>query len=299
MTFNIGAGSLRNLGASVLLCAAMGLGSVAHAQDQAADDGSEVVATVDGVDITKDDVRLAVGEMGEVLRQVPPNQQGEYLISFLIDIALVSREAEKDGLDDGEAFKRQMAFSRNKALVQAKLAVVGEEAVTDEAVEARYQDAIKDFEAKEEVRARHILVESEEKAKELKAELDGGADFEALAAEHSTDGSKANGGDLGYFSKDMVVAPFGEAAFSTEPGSVTDPVQSKFGWHIIKVEDKRMSAPPPLDSVRKEIEQEVRQLARRDYVQSLRDGADIERPGEEAEAAPEGDAPKTDAPKTE
>ncbi|MCB1543465.1 MAG: peptidylprolyl isomerase, partial [Rhodoblastus sp.] len=162
---------------------------------------------------------------------------------------------------------------------------VGEAAVNDDAVKARYEEAIKDYEPKEEVHARHILVKTEEEAKDIKAKIDAGASFEEMAKEHSTDGSSQNGGDLDYFTKEMMVEPFGNAAFSMEVGAVSDPVQTQFGWHLIKVEDKRMSAPPPLEDVRDDIARELAQTARRDYITGLREAAKIERK-DEAGAAP-------------
>ena len=276
---------MRHLAAALLFCTALvpAASGIVKAQETtaAAMDPSEVIVTVNGIEITNADVHMAIGELAEVLRQVPPQQHGEYIVSFLTDITLVSQEAEKEGFTDNEDFKRQLAFLRNKALVQAKLTAVGEAAATDEAIEARYKEAIKDFDSKEEVRARHILVKTEEEAKSIKAEIDGGKSFEDLAKEHSTDGSSQNGGDLGYFTKDMMVAPFGETAFSMEVGQVSDPVKTQFGWHLIKLEDKRMSSPPQLEEVRAEVVRNLIQTARRDYITGLREAANIIRKGDE------------------
>ncbi|MCC0050089.1 MAG: peptidylprolyl isomerase [Rhodobiaceae bacterium] len=283
---------MRHLAAALLFCTALvpAASGIVKAQETtaAAVDPNEVVITVNGVEITNADVQMAVAEMTDVLRQVPPQQHGEYILSFLTDVTLVSQEAEKEGFAANEDFKRQLTFLRNKALVQAKLQAVGEAAATEEAIKARYEEAIKDFQPQEEVRARHILVKTEEEAKSIKAEIDGGKSFEDLAKEHSTDGSSQNGGDLGYFTKDMMVAPFGETAFALEVGEVSDPIKTQFGWHIIKLEDKRMSSPPKLEEVRAEVVRNLIQTARRDYIKSLREGADIvrkdEKPAEEKPA---------------
>lgn len=283
MTMRIRASLIRRSGLALVAGAALTLFASAQLQAQestaAASNGETVVATVDGHPITQNDVQLAVVDLADLLQQIPPAQQGEYIISFLIDIALVSKQAAAEGLDESDEFERQMQFARNKALVQAKLRAVGEAAVTDEAIQARYDEATKDFQGKEEVRARHILVKTEEEAKALLAQLREGASFEELAAEHSGDGSSQNGGDLGYFTQDMMVAPFGEVAFATAVGEISDPVKTQFGWHLIKVEDKRMSMPPKLEEVREGIARELSQLARRDYVESLRENAEIERQG--------------------
>lgn len=287
----------QRLAAAALLGAALvpaiAGGAWAQTSDAAPIDPAAVVATVNGVDITEADLSIAASDLSNVLRQVPPGQQREYVISFLIDVHLVARKAEEEGLDADANYKRQIAFAQNKGLVQLKLEAIGSAAVTDEAIEARYEEAIKDFKPEEEVRARHILVKTEDEAKSIKAEIDGGATFEDMAAKHSTDGSSQQGGDLGYFTKGMMVPPFAEAAFAMEPDAVSDPVQTQFGWHLIKVEDKRTSSPPALEDVRAEVSREVAQVARRDYVTGLREEAEIVRANQPA------DAEKEDEEKTE
>ncbi len=263
-----------------------------------------VVATVNGVEITESDLAIAAVDLAGLLQQVPPQQQRNWLISFLIDLKVISAQASNDGLADTELFRRQMAFQRERALAEAKLSAVGDEAISPEAIQASYDESIKDFQSETEVRARHILVESEETAKELRAKIEDGASFEEVASEHSIDGTRQNGGNLGYFTRGMTVKPFGDAAFAMEVGDVSDPVQSQFGWHIIKVEDKRETSPPTLDERRVEIIQQLSLQARRDYVLGLREGAEIARADAEAasedEAGADGDAPAEDAkPKTE
>lgn len=236
-------------------------------------DPNRVIARVNGVEITLGEVRLAIEGMGQQARQMPPQQQLTQVVSVLTDIELVSKKAIEEGLEDDEGFKRQMALLRRQELAERKLAAVGLEAVTEEAVEKFYADL--DAERQEEVRARHILVATEDEAKAVKAEVDGGADFAAVAQEKSTGPSGQNGGDLGYFTKDRMVPPFAEVAFSLEPGSVSDPVQTEFGWHVIKVEDKRMQQLPPLDDIRDRVEQAVAQEARQVYLQGLRSDAEM------------------------
>jgi peptidyl-prolyl cis-trans isomerase C len=120
------------------------------------------------------------------------------------------------------------------------------------------------------VHAGHILVEAEEKAKELKAQLDGGADFAALAAEHGTDGTAQRGGDLGWFVRSDMVPEFADAAFVMEPGTISDPVKTAFGWHIIKLDERRDRAAPPLEEVQNELMGEVIQQAQVAIVEGLR-----------------------------
>jgi peptidyl-prolyl cis-trans isomerase C len=127
------------------------------------------------------------------------------------------------------------------------------------------------------MRAAHILVDKVETAKEIKAKLDGGADFAALAAEHGTDGTASRGGELGWFVHEQMVPEFADAAFAMEPGTVSDPVQSPFGWHLIKLEERRERPAPPLDEVRDQILEELARQAQTEVLGQLREDAEIER----------------------
>ena len=129
--------------------------------------------------------------------------------------------------------------------------------MTDEAIQAAYDEMVAGFEAQPEVRARHILVPTLEEAQSIRAEIEGGKSFEDAAAEYGTDGTRATGGDLGYFSSGMMVAPFEEAAFALETGELSQPVESQFGWHLIKLEDRRVTSAPTLDQVRQQVAQQV------------------------------------------
>ncbi|MBR0750007.1 peptidylprolyl isomerase, partial [Bradyrhizobium japonicum] len=127
------------------------------------------------------------------------------------------------------------------------------------------------------VHARHILVETESEAKAIKAELNNGTDFVKLAKKKSKDPGSADGGDLGFFTKEQMVPEFAAVAFSLQPGKISDPVKSQFGWHIIKVEEKRNRKAPDFDQVKAQIETYVTRKAQADYVAKLREGAKIER----------------------
>jgi peptidyl-prolyl cis-trans isomerase C len=246
------------------------------AEESAAEEASDpnrVVARVNGTDITLADLQLVMAGMGQQARQLPPQQQLTQIVSALTDIELVAAKADEEGLDDDEAFQRQMSLLRKQELAERKLMAVGDAAVNDEAVQSFYDDL--DENREEEVRARHILVKTEEEAQAIKSEVDGGADFAELAKEKSTGPSGQNGGDLGYFTKERMVVPFAEAAFAMEAGAVSDPVETEFGWHVIKVEDKRMQTLPPLEDIRERVEQAVAQEARQSYLQSLRSEAEL------------------------
>src|SRR6202034_2185833 len=164
---------------------------------------------------------------------------------------------------------RQIALARNKVLMEAELQKAAEKAETDEALHKVYDEAIKERPPEEEVRARHILVATEEEAKAIEAQLKQGADFATLAKEKSKDPSAAdNGGDVGYFTKDQMVAEFSDAAFKLDKGQISDPVHTKFGWHIIKIEDKRIRPTPTFDEIKPRLQAYVARQAQMELVDS-------------------------------
>jgi peptidyl-prolyl cis-trans isomerase C len=261
--------------AAVALIAA-GLFLAPTAPARAQDD--PVLAKVNGVEIRQSDVALAEEEAGGQLPQMPPDARRDYLVSFLSDMLIVAQAAEQQKIADTAEFKRRMTFNRNRLLMDEMLQKAGKAAVTDEALRSTYQDAIKQTADEEEVRARHILVATEDEAKAIVAELKKGANFEELAKTKSKDpGAAAQGGDLGYFTKDQMVPEFSEAAFKLTKGQVSDPVKSQFGWHIIRVEDKRKKPAPEFDAVKPQLEAYVTRKAQAELVTKLRDSAKVER----------------------
>jgi peptidyl-prolyl cis-trans isomerase C len=248
-------------------------------------DSDPVVAKVNGSEIHASDVALAEEELGPSLAQMDPATKKENVLSFLIDMKIVSKAAEDKKVENNEDFKKRLAFTRNRLLMDSLLATEGKAATTDEAMKKVYDDAAKQITGEQEVRARHILVETEDEAKAVKAELDKGADFAELAKKKSKDPGASDGGDLGFFTKDQMVPEFSAVAFALEPGKISDPVKSQFGWHIIKVEEKRNRKPPEFDQVKAQIETYVARKAQADYVGKLREAAKIERMDKPAETA--------------
>jgi peptidyl-prolyl cis-trans isomerase C len=169
--------------------------------------------------------------------------------------------------------------------------VQGKAAATDDAEKKVYEDAAKQISSEQEVRARHILVETEDEAKQVEEELKKGADFAELAKKKSKDPGASDGGDLGFFTKDQMVPEFSAVAFALEPGKISDPVKSQFGWHVIKVEEKRNRKPPEFDQVKAQIETYVTRKAQSEYVTKLREGAKIERLDKAADSTPAAAAP--------
>ena len=237
----------------------------------------KVLAKVNGAEIRQSDVALAEEELGPSLAQMDPATKDENVLAFLIDMRIVSKAAEDKKVQDGEDFKKRLAFTRSRLLMDSLLASEGKAATTDDAMKKVYEQASKEITGEEEVHARHILVETEDDAKAVEEELKKGADFADLAKKKSKDPGASDGGDLGFFTKDQMVPEFSSVAFSLEPGKVSDPVKSQFGWHVIKVEEKRKRKAPDFDQVKGQIETYVTRKAQADYVGKLRDSAKIER----------------------
>ena len=242
-----------------------------------------VIARVNGVDIKQSDLALAEEDVGADMQAASPEAKREHLISYLADIIMVTQTADKKNVADNPDFKRRLAFLRNKLLMGFELQQEAKTALTVEALRQTYDEAVKSMSGQEEVRARHILVESEDEAKAILEQLKAGADFATLAKEKSKDPGSAEGGDLGYFTKDQMVPEFADVAFKMYPGQLSNPVKTQFGWHVIKVEDKRTRQPPEFEKVKDQIEAYLARKAQSDFIAKLRQSAKVERLDKPAE----------------
>ncbi len=254
-------------------------------------DGAEadpVVARVDGAPIHRSDVLELAGTLAPQY-QAQIEQIFPLLIERLIDFTLLGKAGRAAGLADDDEVKARVARAEDQAVREVYLTRAVEAELTVERLQARYTASLELNPPKTEHKASHILVETEERAKEMIALLDGGADFAELAREHSTGPSSSNGGDLGYFTSDQMVSEFSATAETLQPGEFSKaPTQTQFGWHVIKVEDRRTAEQPPYE----EVEQALREDMSRETVQKifadLRQNATIELVNPEAEgAAPE------------
>jgi peptidyl-prolyl cis-trans isomerase C len=255
-----------------------------------AQDANPVLAKVNGSEIRQSDLALAEEELGPSLGQMDPAAKKDNVLAFLIDMKIVAKAAEDKKVENNEDFKRRLAFTRNRLLMDSLLATEGKAATTDEAMKKVYEDAAKQITGEQEVHARHILVETEDEAKAIAEELKKGADFAELAKKKSKDPGASDGGDLGFFTKEQMVPEFSNVAFALEPGKISDPVKSQFGWHIIKVEEKRARKAPDFEQVKAQIETYVSRKAQADYVAKLREAAKVERLDKPDEAAAKPDA---------
>lgn len=189
---------------------------------------------------------------------------------------LLYAEAVKQGVDKSPNVAKELERIRKSLVVKELLNTKTKDVVTDADVRKEYDRLVAQAKNEQEVRARHILVATEKEAQDIKARLDKGESFEKLAAEVSKDpGSAKEGGDLGYFTKDKMVKPFADAAFKLNKGQVSGPVKSDFGWHIIKVEDKRNVAPPAFAAVKERIRTGLQEKALNQYVQQLVEKSDV------------------------
>ena len=250
-----------------------------------AEDANPVLAKVNGSEIRQSDLTLAEEELGPSLAQMDPATKRENVLAFLIDMKIVAKAAETKKVEDRDDFKARLAFTRSRLLMDNLLAVEGKAATTDEAMKKVYEEASKQITGEMEVHARHILVETEDEAKAIAEELKKGGDFAELAKKKSKDPGASDGGDLGFFTKEQMVPEFSAVAFALEPGKISDPVKSQFGWHIIKVEEKRARKAPDFEQVKAQIETYVTRKAQAEYVAKLREAAKVERMDKPADAA--------------
>lgn len=254
----------------VLLSAAMLFSGTTNAASD------KVLATVDGYNITEAELTYAEAEIGSELAGVPDERRNRVLVEYLIEAHLMAAAAEKAELNKGKDFEQRMSYYRLRALRDTYFENQIRDSIADEEAKALYDERVKSLPKQEEVRARHILVKTEEEAKKVRKELEEGGDFAELATKYSQDRGGQDGGDLGYFTRGQMVKPFEDAAFSMEAGKLSEPVKSDFGWHLIKVEEKRDRLPPSFDEVKDQIKASLIQSKLQGTVQDLRKSAKIE-----------------------
>jgi peptidyl-prolyl cis-trans isomerase C len=269
---------------SALACAAaLALPGVAAAQDSGNDtasdadkDANPVVAVVNGEEIRYDAVVQSA-------RQLPRQYQQQFdrifpaLLDRMVDMELLGEAALDSDVEQTEAFKQRMAEVREQVAREVWLNRKIDDYITDARLREAYEQYKQDNPPQEQVKASHILVEDKELAQKLIDQLGDGAEFAKLASEHSTGPSGKQGGDLGFFGKGEMVEPFSEAAFKLDTGEVVDaPVKTQFGWHVIKVTDKRTQEPKSFEEMRDQLRQQVRQQAVQSVLADLREGAEIE-----------------------
>lgn len=238
----------------------------------AADD--KVAAEVNGTKLTQSAVAAYA-------RSLPPQMAAQAPYGAVLDMVvnnhLIYEQAKKDGVDKDPEVKQALKQVEQQLMVKAWMNKKLKAAVTDEAIKRAYDAYVANFKPVEEVRARHILTETEDQAKAVIAELKKGADFAETAKARSKDPSaQQNGGDLGYFTKDEMVAQFADAAFAMKPGQLSDaPIKSQFGYHVIKLEDRRMAAAPTFEQARPILREQVAEETAQKMVADIREKAKV------------------------
>jgi peptidyl-prolyl cis-trans isomerase C len=239
----------------------------------AADD--QVVARVNGVEIKESDFKFAASDLGVRLTNFSAEDRRKVLLQYLIDSALMADAGKADGLDKAADFPARVKYHENRALRDAYFDVKIYDAVTEADAEKIYEERIAQAKPEQEIHARHILVETEEEAEEIAERLKKGEDFATLANEKSKDPG-AEGGDLGFFTRGRMVKPFEDAAFALDVGEISEPIKTPFGWHIIKVEEKRDQPLPTFDQVKEIIISQLLQKKAQEVVTDLRKAGKIE-----------------------
>lgn len=249
--------------------------------------GGKVLARVNGEAITEQDVVTAMDDVAAEYPNMPPDGLRNITLEFLIEMKIVAQKAKAEKIDQTEDFKRRMAYVQQRVLMQQLLLREANAATSDAAVKKFYDEQVAQIKPVEEARARHILVENEDDAKKIVARLKAGEDFAKIAKEVSKDpGSGAEGGDLGFFTQDRMVPEFATAAFALKPGELSAPVKTQFGWHVIKLEERRVRPLPAFDQIKDRVAQSLAARAQQEYLTKLRKDAKIDKVEAPAEAKP-------------
>jgi peptidyl-prolyl cis-trans isomerase C len=253
----------------LLAAAVIGFASLPAAADDV------VVARVNGVDIKQSDLDFASSEVGSRLASLPAEDRNRVLLQYVIENELMAGAGQTDSLDKADTFQARVKYHERRALRDAFFDAKITGAVSEADAKQIYDAQIGQLKPEQEVHARHILVATEAEAKEVAERLKKGEDFATVAKEKSKDPG-AEGGDLGFFTRGQMLKPFEDAAFALEVGQISEPVQTQFGWHIIKVEEKRDQALPTFDQVKGAIIAQLVQAKAQEVVSGLRDSAKIE-----------------------
>lgn len=258
---------------AVLLLVACGKG----ASPVAAEAAAESIATVNGKAIRKSEFDLYLQNVAQQSQREVTDAQKSQILDQFIGMKLAADAAEKAGVTKQVKVENQLALARMNVVVDAGLQKYLEDhPVTDEDLKPEYDAQVAAL--PREYHARHILLEDKAAADAVTTELKGGADFAKLAQQKSKDTSAASGGDLGWFTLDSMAKPFGDAVTALEPGQLTpEPVQTQYGWHVIKLEESRAASPPPFEDVKDRVKVIVQRKKLQAYLEELRKGAKIEK----------------------
>ena len=250
------------------------------------DSNVEIVARIDGINITRDEINRAAEDNFETLIQVPEAQQAFFLSSLVAIQKIAARNAISEGLVNNDAFQQRLAYQKEKILHNIWVAEQVHARVTENDIRAYFDTYVapelaKQNENVEEVQARHILVATQGEAETVIKRLEKGEGFAALAGELSLGPSASRGGNLGYFLAEEMVQAFSDAAFALQPGELSAPVETEFGWHVIRLEDRRVVPPPTFEDLSEQIRAFLEQQERNLFFDELLTSYDFQVYGEE------------------
>ena len=272
--------------AAFALVLALGMAGMAKAEDK-------VLARVDGKPVTEADLALVEQELSSQLSGVAEERKRKLLFDFAVELQVMANAAEKAGYGKEETFKSRLDYLRRRALRDVLYVKQIRDTVSEKTAKEIYDKEVAKFKPAEEFHLRHILVKTDDDARDIIERLNRGADFAELAKEKSTGPSGQRGGDLGWHSRDAkLVKPFKDAAFELKKGELSEPVESQFGWHVIRVDDIRMTKPPGFDEVKSELLSALIREKAQSVVSKLRDAAKIEIVDPAFKEKPEGEADK-------
>jgi len=258
---------------AAMMCSIAVLAGPAHAQEKKGE--NKVLAIVNGHKITTKEVALASEDIYLSLQEIPPKLRYGFIIQYLIERRLLAQQAIREGLGNSSEYKTRLVFYQAKALRDAYFVEKLKSSVTEDKVRAAYNKEAKKIKGEDRYRAHHILVATEAEAKSIAEKLKKGETFDALAKQFSLDGSKDYGGDLGYFTASEMVKEFSDALKSLKKGELSPPVKTEFGWHIIRMDDKKVGGPRPYEEIKTPIKAVLVRKAVQDKIAELRKTADI------------------------
>ncbi|ATP11837.1 peptidylprolyl isomerase [Bartonella henselae] len=240
---------------------------------------SHVMAVIDGKEVTAGQLDELALEINPGLARFSDEQRRITVLKAYLDMLALAKAAIKEGIDKSETYNKRMAVMRDNVLQQLYFKQTVVDQISDADLETLYKKEVAALPKEDEVKARHILVKTKKEAEAIIKRLNKGESFEEIAKKNSTDGSAAVGGDLGYFSHGQMVKPFEDAAFGLKVGEYTKkPVESPFGWHIIKIEDRRVKQPPVFDDVKEMLRTQLIKERYQKLIADLRKKIDVKYP---------------------
>jgi len=240
--------------------------------------GNPVVAVVDGEEIKRSDVFNFISGLPEQVRQMPIQTLFPLAMEQVVNNKVITSKAGSSNLNADPEVEQLVTQAKDQIIRNVYIDRQIDDQMTQKKLLQAYEDLLDEIGEVQETRARHILVEDEEKARAVIAQLDEGADFTELAKETSTGPSAERGGELGWFAKTEMVPEFAEAAFAVEPGKHTaDPVQTQFGWHVIHVEERRKRPEPEFEVVKPQLEAQLRQQVLQELIEGWQKEANIKK----------------------